>query len=204
MGDTTPTAKPNRMQQHPRPKPRTGVSVIGFSAALLAIAPAICIGQSNTAAGNPAEAGIMQGFPPPPEKQVPRGGGLRPPFMHWALSHAREAAPTSGVRHADQPMVLPAASTMIPDDLEMQIDGAPLPLSAYLRATHTDAFIVVYRGKIVYEHYRGEMHPHQPHIWASMTKSVTGLRACIVTDEGKPHPTSPPARYRPQPAGQPL
>lgn len=191
-------------RQHPRAKSRTSLSVSGFAAALLALAPASGIGQVTASADNPAEAGIMQGFPPALEKQIPRGGGLRPPFMHWALSHARETAPTGGVRHAEQPMALAAVSTMVPDDLEMQIGGRRLRLSAYLSATHTDAFIVVYHGKIVYEHYRGDMHRHQPHIWASMTKSVTGLLAAMLIDEGKLDPEAPLSRYVPELAGNPF
>ncbi|MEE2976107.1 MAG: serine hydrolase domain-containing protein [Pseudomonadota bacterium] len=151
-----------------------------------------------------AEAGIMQGFPPPLEKQIPLGGGLRPPFMHWALSHARETAPTSGVRHSEQPMPLPSAGTMLPDNLEMQIDGKPLRLSEYLNATHTDAFAVVYRGKLVYEHYRGDMRRHQPHIWASMTKSITGLLAAMLIDDGRLDPAAPLSRYVPELAGNPF
>lgn len=190
--------------QTPHPKTRAGLSARGFSVALLALAQVIGAGPAMAAADASAEAGIMQGFPPPLEKQIPHGGGLRPPFMHWALSHARETSPTSGIRHAEQPMPLPSSGTMLPDDLDMQIDGKPLRLSAYLNATHTDAFAVVYRGKLVYEHYRGDMQRHQPHIWASMTKSVTGLLAAMLIDDGKLDPQAPLSRYVPELAGNPF
>ena len=194
----------------PRPSPRLespiGLPVKGIAAALLAIASPLGICQSSLpdATAVAAEAGIMQGFPPPPDKQLPRGGGMRPPFMHWSLSHARETSPTAGVRHAGQPLPLPAARTMVPDDLGMQIDGRPLRLSEYLRGTHTDAYLVLYRGQIVYEHYRGDMDRHQPHIWASMTKSVTGLLAAMLIDEGRLDPAAPLSRYVPELAGNPF
>nr|WP_230960357.1 beta-lactamase family protein [Burkholderia territorii] len=63
------------------------------------------------------------------------------------------------------------------DTLPVTIGGKTLTLDAYLRATHTDGFIVVQRGRIVYEQYFDGFRPDQPHVWASMTKSVTSLLA---------------------------
>ena len=148
--------------------------------------------------------GIMQGFPPPPDKQVVRGGGLRPPFMRWALSHTRELAPTVGIRHARQPMVLPEAPGRSVDNVVLSVAGQSLDLDAYLRATHTDGFIVLHRGRVVYERYFGAFHGHQPHIWASMTKSVTGLLAAMLVSEGKLDPQAPLSRYVPELGGNPF
>lgn len=47
---------------------------------------------------------------------------------------------------------------------------------------------MVYRGKLVYEHYRADLQRHQPHIWASMTKSVTGQPVAMLIDESKLDP----------------
>ncbi|WP_082926447.1 serine hydrolase [Cupriavidus sp. D384] len=148
--------------------------------------------------------GIMQGFPPPPGKQVMRGSGLRPPFMRWALSHTRELAPTVGIRHAAQPMPLPEAPGHQIDDLTLTVAGRSLRVDDYLRATHTDGFIVLHRGRVVYEKYFGGFHRHQPHIWASMTKSVTGLLASMLISEGKLDPHAPLRQYVPELEGNPF
>ncbi|RZT36865.1 serine hydrolase domain-containing protein [Cupriavidus agavae] len=148
--------------------------------------------------------GIMQGFPPPPDKQVARGTGLRPPFMRWALSHTRELAPTTGIRHADQPMPLGGSEGAGLDEIALTVAGQPLTLGAYLRATHTDGFLVLHRGRVVCERYFGGFAPRQPHIWASMTKSVTGLLAAMLVGEGKLDPRAPLREYVPELAGNPF
>ncbi|SDP33081.1 hypothetical protein SAMN04488595_107154 [Ralstonia sp. 25mfcol4.1] len=151
-----------------------------------------------------ADDGVMKGFPPPPDKQVVRGGGLRPPFMRWALSHTRELAPTVGIRHASRPMPLVDAPGLPFDELPLMVAGRSLGLDDYLRATHTDGFVVLHRGNVVYERYFGDFHRHQPHIWASMTKSVTGLLAAMLIHEGKLDPHAPLSQYVPELKGNPF
>ena len=160
-----------------------------------------------TVRGMECDDGIMQGFPPPLDKQVARGGGLRPPFMRWALSHTREVAPTVGMRHAAQPLPLPVASDDAGehlDDIPLTVAGQSMHLDQYLKATHTDGFLVAHCGHIVYERYCGGFHAHQPHIWASMTKSVTGLLAAMLVSEGRLDPQAPLHRYVPELAGNPF
>jgi CubicO group peptidase (beta-lactamase class C family) len=101
-------------------------------------------------------------------------------------------------------MPLPGSARTAPDDLGLLIDGRPLTLSAYLSATSTDGFIVVHRGAIVHEYYARGAHRHQPHIWASMTKSVTGVLAAMLVAEGRLDPDAPLARYVPELAGNPF
>ncbi|WP_241754824.1 hypothetical protein [Cupriavidus basilensis] len=48
-----------------------------------------------------AEDEVMQGFPPPPDTQISRGNGLRPPYMRWVFPHAREMSSTVGIQHAN-------------------------------------------------------------------------------------------------------
>ncbi|BDB28815.1 serine hydrolase (plasmid) [Cupriavidus sp. P-10] len=148
--------------------------------------------------------GIMQGFPPPPDKQVTRGNGLRPPFMRWALSHAREMSPTAGIRHAAHPMALAGEASDELDGTTFRVAGNTVRLADYLRNTHTDGFIVLHQGRIVYERYFGSFGPYQPHIWASMTKSVTGLLAAMLVEEGKLDMQARLAQYVPELAGNPF
>ncbi|MDT4818817.1 Beta-lactamase [compost metagenome] len=158
----------------------------------------------GVAQGGAAGDGIMQGFPPPPDKQVSRGNGLRPPFMRWALSHAREMSPTAGIRHAAHPMALSGDAGDGLDGATFRVAGNTVRLADYLRDTHTDGFIVLHQGRIVYERYFGGFGPYQPHIWASMTKSVTGLLAAMLVEEGKLDPQARLAQYVPELAGNPF
>lgn len=176
----------------------TGSPLRCLATVMFALPPGAALAQAAP------EEGIMQGFPPPADKQVTRGSGLRPPFMRWALSHTRELAPTVGIRHADRPMALRVAARSDLDGLQVALAGESMRLEDYLRATHTDGFLVLHRGSIVYERYFGDFDAHQPHIWASMTKSVTGLLAAMLIAEGKLDPQAPLRRYVPELAGNPF
>ena len=41
-----------------------------------------------------AEAGLMTGFPPPPESRVTLANWQDPPFNRWAFRHMREIIPS--------------------------------------------------------------------------------------------------------------
>lgn len=172
--------------------------------AMLAAPSTVALAGPAPMSAPTAQTGVMQGFPPPPDKQVKPGGGLRPPFIGWTLSHAREMGPTVGIRHADRPMPLQAAPSENLDLAQLTVAGQSLPVEQYLRATHTDGFIVLHQGRIVYERYFGDFGQHQPHIWASMTKSVTGLLAAMLVAEGKLDPQAPLRNYVPELAGNPF
>lgn len=181
-----------------------GHPLICLAAALLAMPQSLASAHAAPQPVPDADDGIMKGFPPPLDKQVMRGGGLRPPFLRWALTHTRELAPTAGIRHAAQPLSLMDALRHHLDDLAFSAAGQQMSLDGYLRATHTDGFIVVHRGSVVYEKYFGDFHRQQPHIWASMTKSVTGLLAAMLVEEGKLDPQAPLSKYVPELKGNPF
>ncbi|WP_407935794.1 serine hydrolase [Cupriavidus necator] len=188
------------------PSPRTGFvrGCAWLAAALLLMPAGGSLAQQGGQSSAVAEDGVMQGFPPPPDKQVSRGSGLRPPYMRWAFRHAREMSPTSGIRHASQPLALAGEQRTGLDGTTFAVAGNTIRLADYLRDTHTDGFIVLHQGKVVYERYLAGFGPYQPHIWASMTKSVTGLLAAMLIEEGKLDPQARLAQYVPELAGNPF
>ncbi|MBU9163760.1 serine hydrolase domain-containing protein [Burkholderia multivorans] len=136
------------------------------------------------AADGVAPKGMMQGFPPAPDRIVDKANAFTPARLRWALSNTRLLVPTAGIRHAAVPMPLPEQPVPGLDVLPLTIGGETLTLDAYLRATHTDGFIVLQRGRVVYERYFDGFRPGQQHAWASMTKSVTGLLAAQMIESG--------------------
>ena len=151
------------------------------------------------AAGNgigPQAGSVMQGFPPPPPMRVNKANAFLPPYLRWSFRHARETSPTAGLRHARTPMPLPERPARDLDDLQFPLDGQPVKLADYLRDTHTDGFIVLHRGRIVFERYR-KVSDQAQHIWASMTKSVTGLMAAMLMVDGRLDPDARLSAYVP-------
>ncbi|AYQ42655.1 6-aminohexanoate-dimer hydrolase [Burkholderia aenigmatica] len=148
--------------------------------------------------------GMMQGFPPSADQVVNKANAFTPARLRWALSNTRLLAPTAGIRHAATPMPMPEQPASGLDTLPVTIGGETLALDAYLRATHTDGFIVVQRGRIVYERYFNGFRPDQPHAWASMTKSVTGLLAAQTIESGVLDAGAPLARTVPELADTPF
>ncbi|WP_042878014.1 serine hydrolase domain-containing protein [Cupriavidus necator] len=187
------------------PSRRTGFgrSRAWLAAALLLLPTGASLAQQGGQPSAVANDGVMQGFPPPPDKQVSRGNGLRPPYMRWAFRHAREMSPTAGIRHASQPLALAGEQGTGLDGTTFTVAGNTVRLADYLHDTHTDGFIVLHQGKVVYERYFAGFGPYQPHIWASMTKSVTGLLAVLV-EERKLDPQARLAQYVPELAGNPF
>ncbi|WP_341771764.1 serine hydrolase [Burkholderia ambifaria] len=112
--------------------------------------------------------------------------------------------PTAKVERARTPLALPDGPQLDPDSIAFTVDGTTLTLSDYLRRTQTDGFIVVRDGHVVLERYFDGFGPHQTHMWASMTKSVTGLLAAQLITAGKLAPDAPLSTYVPELAGTPF
>ena len=69
-------------------------------------------------------------------------------------------------------------------DLSIKTEGGACGLEAFLRATDTDGLLIMRGGRILYEFYDNSMGPDTPHIFMSVSKSVLGLLAGILTDRG--------------------
>lgn len=143
----------------------------------------------DAAASDPVRMGWMQGFPPPPERQIgqPDTNYFSFPKLRWSVCHLREFLPTERVsRGLGAPSQLSVA-------LDPGIDavrftpmggGEPMTWEESLGANYTDGMLVMHRGRIVYERYFGELDEAGVHAAMSMTKSMTGLLAEILVAEG--------------------
>ena len=63
-------------------------------------------------------------------------------------------------------------------------DGHPTTVRQALRATRTDAFVVLRRGRIAAEWYDNGMDATTPHIVFSVSKSICGTLGGILADRG--------------------
>ncbi|WP_322069748.1 serine hydrolase domain-containing protein [Paraburkholderia bannensis] len=124
--------------------------------------------------------------------------------LRWKLRNTRMLIPTANVERAREPLALPAGRPIDPQAIAFTVDGTTLTLDDYLRRTQTDGFIVVHDGRVVLERYFDGFGPHQTHMWASMTKSATGLLAAQLIVAGKLAPQAPLSTYVPELASTPF
>ncbi len=148
---------------------------------------------------DPVALGLMQGFPPPPDKLVTLATTTKFPNGRWAFHHLRELGPTVNVwRGAQPPSVLPSEPRDL-DGVALADDkGQPITVAAWQKATYTDGLLVLHKGKVVYEKLYAGMAAEQPHAMWSMSKSFTGLLATMLIQDGTLDPNAAIAQYLPE------
>lgn len=163
----------------------------GIGAGLLFFTVATAGAQTPAAAPAPAPvldpALLMKGFPPPPEYRIHIGNWQRWPQKIWSFQHTRELFPTRRLAPEGPVWKLPVAKVPL-DDLQVGTPDAPLTWPEMLAKTHTDAALVLHKGRIVDERYFNGMKPETPHLMFSATKSMVGLMAATLVAEGKLDP----------------
>ncbi len=149
---------------------------------------------SDATASDPKTLGIMQGFPPPPDKLVRLADGSlwKFPQLRWSFSHMTELGPAVTVwRGGNRATEIPRAEHGNLDQVAFEtLDGKRMTWGQSLTANYTDGIVVMQRGRIVYEKYFGALDERTPHIIMSCTKSFVGTLAAILALEGKLDPSA--------------
>lgn len=136
---------------------------------------------------------MMSGFPAPLDEQVTLANWRNPPFNRWAFHHVREIIPSADISN-EPGDVLELRSDPIDEIGRVKIcenSGSPVSVEQFLQKTSTDAIVIVYRGRIVFERYDHGMVPEVPHILMSVSKSLTGLLAGVLAERGHLDPDCP-------------
>ncbi|MFO1083001.1 MAG: serine hydrolase [Reyranellaceae bacterium] len=129
-------------------------------------------------------ASLMSGFPPPAEGQVTLANWRTAPFNRWAFHHVREIVPSADIAH-DPARVRPLTRGGGLEALRIGLpEGASAGLDDFLAATGTDGIVILHRGAIVLERYANGMNERSPHILMSVTKSLLGLLAAVLSAQG--------------------
>jgi len=127
---------------------------------------------------------LMNDFPPSPDKQVTLANWRQAPFNSWSYRNVRRLLPTANIAAIAPATPLPLKLENIGDIEFPGLGGTPTTLDRALRATRTDAMIVLRRGRIVAEWYDHGMDARTPHIVFSVSKSICGSLGGILTDRG--------------------
>ncbi|PXX91835.1 6-aminohexanoate hydrolase [Marinobacter vulgaris] len=169
------------------------IAHLGFSLLLLFLSVGVAAKNDtlDAAASDPKNLGLMQGFPPPPDKLVtqPDSNFFSFPKLRWTVCHFRELLPTEQVSRgigAPVPLEYNLNEAAI-DALTFTPMGSSETMTweQSLAANYTDGMLIIHQGKIVYERYSGCLNETGKHGAMSMTKSMTGLLAEILVVEGK-------------------
>jgi 6-aminohexanoate-oligomer exohydrolase len=106
------------------------------------------------------------------------------PHTAWALRNVGRFLPTTRVSAAADPVPLPLA---LEEHFgpELMLDGERLSWPDYLRAVHATAAIVIRDGRIVLEQYLQGATPSDRHCLFSITKTLVGLVALILSAHGE-------------------
>ncbi|MEM0954352.1 MAG: serine hydrolase [Pseudomonadota bacterium] len=142
---------------------------------------------------------LMQGFPPLTENAVNLSNFMAPPYNRWAFQHMRELVPTRSVYRGEDPVRAVEHAPLPLEDLKFTLhDKQQVDLLSWLEESKTDSFVVMHRGRIVYERYLNDMEPHRPHQMFSATKSLIGMLTLGLIYERKIDPDKPISHYVPE------
>lgn len=127
---------------------------------------------------------LMNDFPPSPDKQVTLANWRQSPFNSWSYRNVRRLLPTANIAATNPAAPFASSLENLGDVGFAGLGGRPTTLSKALRATNTDALVVLRRGRIATEWYANGMDARTPHIVFSVSKSICGALGGILTDRG--------------------
>jgi len=127
----------------------------------------------------------MDGFPPRPETRITTGNWFEPPWLRWSMLNRDRMMPSATAWRGDGPVwQLPYAQQRLDDLRVAWSDAETIGLVPALERMDSDAFLVMHRGRVVFETYLHGMRAQQRHMLASVSKSFVGLLAGILAGQG--------------------
>lgn len=136
-------------------------------------------------------ANLMDDFPPAPDALVTLANWRKAPFNAWGFRNVRRLLPTADIAASGAAIPLETSLEDIGQVGFTGHDGKPTTLGHALRATDTDAFIALRRGRIAAEWYGPGMSATTPHIVFSVSKSICGALGGILAERGLLDPDAP-------------
>ena len=105
------------------------------------------------------------------------------PFSTLSFQSVSEFVPAAMMSSAREQMPDPVGTAAL-DGIALRIDGQPTSLVDYLRASWTDALVILRDGKVIADWHAPHADSRRPHVIFSISKSVTGMLAGIAVDDG--------------------
>src|SRR6202790_910285 len=141
---------------------------------------------------------LMDDFPPTPDRLVTLSNWRKAPFSAWGFRNVRRLIPTANIAASHHAAGLEMSVEEIGHIGFNGHDGNPTTVEHALRATDTDAFVVLRRGRIAAEWYGNGMDATTLHIIFSVSKSICGTLGGILADRGLLDPDNRVIDYVPE------
>lgn len=129
------------------------------------------------------------------------GNWRTPPFARWTFQNVQEIVPSAIIKGTgkSETAVKPLgvlASLPVSDE-----NGQLRTLDEFLVSSKADSFVVMREGEFVAEWHAPTCDRLKPHLCFSVSKSVTGILAGILVDQGQLSADDPVVKYVPEAAG---
>ncbi|MGL4488045.1 MAG: serine hydrolase domain-containing protein [Rhizobiaceae bacterium] len=123
------------------------------------------------------------------------------PYSSWAFQNVTEIVPSAVIEGHGLTESAPVPFGAFSDMPVGTADGATVTLDRLLRDSKTNSFVVMRNGEIIAEWYAPTCDRLKPHLVFSVSKSITGILAAILEDQGLLSANDHVTRYVPEAAG---
>ncbi len=119
------------------------------------------------------------------------------PYSRWSFQHIGEVVPVTAIRGGTGPKPPDSCDNALLNET-VSYDGTVGTLSHFLSWSTADSFVVSKAGRVLVDWHAPTMDRDNPHLLFSISKSITGLIAGILQDQGVVDPSQTVAHYMPE------
>ena len=148
-----------------------------------------------------ADENLMQGVAlrPDPATVVNKQNWQEAPQNRWGFQHVQNVLATARIsRGIKMPIPMESAPQNLSTVSFTDIEGNESSLQQLLDSNYNDAFLVMHKGKLIFEEYRNGMQRDSLHLLMSCTKSYIGTLAGIFIEQGLLDPEENISHYVPE------
>ena len=120
------------------------------------------------------------------------------PINRWSFSHIREVIPTVNIERSQDRVLNLKKSQNYTDNFSLNYDGKTQSINEIVKKRFIDGIIILKNDEILFEQYYGNLTEDKPHLMNSISKSVVGLLAGKLEQDGLIDVDKPVSYYVPE------
>lgn len=106
------------------------------------------------------------------------------PSNRWSFSHLREVLPTVNIEHSEEHALKLKKNKKYNENFDLDYDGQTQSINDIAGKRYIDGIIILKNDEILFERYYGDLTEDKPHLMNSLSKSVVGLLAGRLEQDG--------------------